>query len=253
MNEDFAFGTSFLHRLDPRGKIISAIALTLIIALTDHYTVAGGGLLVGFIFFTASQIGYSAAAKRLAAVNTFTLFLWLTLPLTYGGPSSLAIGPLAFSDSGIRLAALITIKTNSIFLIIISLLTTSTIGAIGHGLTQLRLPTKLCYLLLYSYRYIFVIHQEYTRLYRAAKMRNFSPTSSLHTYRTFGYLFGMTVIQSWNRSKRVNQAMILRGFSGRLIPLEQLQFGKKDSLFVALSCIIFFCLMTIGYLWPLHY
>lgn len=251
MNEQFAFGSSFFHTLDPRGKIITAGLLTIILALTNQYSVAGAGLLIGIIFLLISRLDHMSVIKRLLAVNSFTLFLWLTLPLTYGGPSSLSVGPLPLSDTGIRLATLIAIKTNSIVLIVISLLATSPISALGHSLNRLRLPTKLCYLLLYSYRYVFVIYQEYNRLRRAARMRNFSPRTSFHTYKTFGYLFGMTIIQSWNRSKRVNQAMLLRGFNGRLISLDQPQFTKNDYFFFLLLAFIAAGLLLTGFLWPL--
>ena len=251
MNEQFAFGRSFFHTLDPRAKIIAVSILTVIIALTKQYSVAGTGLLIGVIFLFISRLDPVSVVKRLLALNSFTLFLWLTLPLTYGGSSSLSIGSLPLSDFGIRLASLITLKTNSIVLIVICLLATSPIGALGHALHRLRLPTKLCYLLLYSYRYVFVIHQEYKRLRRAAKMRNFSAGTSFHTYKTYGYLFGMTVIQSWNRSKRVNQAMLLRGFSGKLISLDQLQFTGKDYCFFLLLVFITAGLLLTGFLWPL--
>ncbi len=233
MNEQFSVGSSYFHRLDPRVKIIASFALTLPLSLTNQHVVAVFGLTFSLIFLLISRINPLPVVKRLMAVNTFTLFLWLTLPLTYGGPAWSTIGPLALSAEGLRLAMLITLKTNAIVLIIISLPATSTISALGHGLYKLHLPVKLCYLLLYSYRYIFVIHQEYKRLLRAAKMRSFSPTTSIHTYRTFGYLFGMTVIQSWNHSRRVNDAMVLRGFTGRLISLDHSQLRKGDYYFLS--------------------
>ena len=58
----------------------------------------------------------------------------------------------------------------SIILFFISLLATSTVARLGHGLQALRLSARLCMLLLFSYRYIFVIHQEFKRLHRAAKL-----------------------------------------------------------------------------------
>ncbi len=251
MNEQFAFGRSIFHALDPRGKIIAVGTFTVILALTNQYSVAGASLFIGVIFLFISRLDPNAVARRLLAVNSFTLFLWLTLPLTYGGPSSLTIGPLPLSETGIRLASLITLKTNSIVLIVICLLATSSIGALGHGLHRLRLPAKLCYLLLYSYRYVFVIHQEYSRLRRAARMRNFSPRTTFHTYKTYSYLFGMTVIQSWNRSKRVSQAMLLRGFDGRLVTLDQLRFTKKDYCFLFFVISITAGLLLTGCWWPL--
>jgi len=38
----------------------------------------------------------------------------------------------------------------------------------------------------------------------------------------------MTLVKSWNRAERVQQAMLLRGFNGRLIPLNQPQPTQAD-------------------------
>ena len=64
-------------------------------------------------------------------------------------------------------------------------------------------------------------------------MRCFIPATNIHTYRTYGYLFGMTLVRSWNRATRVHQAMLLRGFNGRLIPLAQQTVCKNDIIFLA--------------------
>jgi len=246
MNEPFSQGHSWVHQLDSRVKLIGALGLILSIGLTSRFDVAALGLLTGFIFLLISRISLLSVTKRLASVNTFTLFLWITLPLTYGTPSFISLGSLSFSIPGIHLATLITLKTNALVLITLSLLATSTISNLGHGLHRLRLPTKLCYLLLYSYRYLFVIHQEYIRLLRAAHMRNFQPKCSLHTYQTYGYLFGMTLIKSWNRSQRVHQAMILRGFTGRLLPLTQSRLQRGDFYFLAIILAVQIIFLLIG-------
>jgi cobalt/nickel transport system permease protein len=61
------------------------------------------------------------------------------------------------------------------------------------------------------------------------------PATNIHTYRTYGYLFGMTLVRSWNRAIRVHQAMLLRGFNGRLIPLAQQTVGRNDIFFLIVS------------------
>jgi cobalt/nickel transport system permease protein len=77
-----------------------------------------------------------------------------------------------------------------------------------------------------------VIYQEYQKLLRAAHMRCFSPSTNLHTYRTYGYLFGMTLVKSYNRAHRVQQAMLLRGFNGKLIPLHRDESNPQDVAFL---------------------
>lgn len=240
IEEPFASGDSLLHCRDARVKILAACALILVLALTESFLVAGAGLIGAGLLLLAARLQAGPVLRHLLAANLFVLFLWLTLPLTYGGASLTGMGPIALSSAGIRLSALITLKTNAIVLTLLALLSTSSVVSLGHGLEGLKVPPKLCFMLLSTYRYIFVIHQEYQRLQRAARMRGFVPRTNLHTYRTFSHLFGMTLVKSWNRARRVHQAMTLRGFNGQLIPLRQPQLTGADYLFLA-ALLIFSC------------
>ncbi len=247
MEERFARGNSLLHRRDPKVKVLVAAAFITVAAISNSFTVVTLALALAFLLLFVARLEPLQVGKRLLAANTFTLFLWLTLPLTYGGEELMRLGPFSLSVEGIRLATLISLKTNCIVLGLITLLGTSRIASLGHALEGLHVSRRLCFLLLFSYRYIFVIHQEYQKLTRAAGMRCFVPATTLHTYRTYGYLFGMTLVRSWNRAIRVHQAMLLRGFNGRLIPLEQQAIGKNDIVFLVIGLSITAAIATIGF------
>jgi cobalt/nickel transport system permease protein len=135
--------------------------------------------------------------------------------LTYGGEPWTHIGRLAVSRPGILLCLQISLKTAAILLAYTALLATMPLSTLGHTLHRLGAPAKLVHLLLLAYRYIFVIEQEYQRLYRAARIRNFRPGSNLHTYRTYAYLLGMLFVRATERARRVHLAMKCRGFNGQ--------------------------------------
>lgn len=226
--EQFSQGNSLLHRADPRVKIISTAVLSLIIALCQNFTTALAGLLIAILLTIAARLSTKQVLRRLLIVNSFNILLWLLLPLTYGGRPVIDFAGISLSKPGLLLAGLITIKANAIILIFISLLATSTVARLGHGLQKLYLSPRLCALLLFSYRYITVIHQEYQRLQRAAKLRCFKPGTNLHTYKTYAHMLGMLLVKSWNRAERVQQAMALRGFSGRFYSLLELKMNRRD-------------------------
>ena len=236
--ESFSDGNSILHRADTRVKIVSSSSLIIVLAIASSFITAMAGLILGFVLVIIAGLKLRQVFWRLLIVNSFIGLLWLTLPLTYPG-DPLFVGPVRLSHQGLELASLITIKSNAIILIFISLLGSSTVSALGHSMKQLHLPDKLCLLLLFSYRYIFVIYQEYHRLVRAAKLRNFKPGTNLHTYRTYSYLFTMTLVKSWNRAERVQQAMLLRGFQGTFYSLAgQKIAGTKDIILLVVLLII---------------
>jgi len=229
--EQFSQGKSFLHQLDTRVKLISSLILVLIIALSEVFPTAFAGLVLGLLLVVVARLEIPSVLRRLLLVNGFVAFLWLTLPLSYPGDTAFTVGPFTISYQGILLASLITIKTNAIILILISLIATSSVTDLGHSLGKLKMPVKFCLLLLFSYRYIFVINQEFQRLVRAARLRCFSPATTMHTYRTFSYLFGMTLIKSHHRAERVQQAMVLRGFQGKFYSLHTSALGPNEIVF----------------------
>jgi len=228
--EQFSAGSSLLHQADPRGKLISAGVLSLIFALCQQPRTAVAGLLLSLLLTAAARLRWAAVLRRLLAVNSFNLLLLLLLPLTYGGAETVRFAGLHLSLSGLRLAALITVKSNAAALLFISLLSTSTIARLGQGLQALQLPQNLCLLLLFSCRYLGLIHEEFLRLRRAAELRCFQPGTNLHSYRTYGHLLGMVIVRSWNRAARVQQAMALRGFSGVFRSLHVMELRRSDAL-----------------------
>jgi cobalt/nickel transport system permease protein len=238
IDEHFASGVTFFHKRDARVKLIGAATMSLVLALNTSIPAAVAGFLITGTLLILSRPDPFSLSKRIATINIFTLFLWLTLPLTYGGEEVLQFTFLNLHCDGLRMATLITLKTNGIFFCFLALLATSTTASLGHGLEKLGFPRKLTFLLLFSYRQLFVIHQEYQRLQRAAKLRGFIPANSLHTYRTYSHLFAMTLVKSWNRAERIQQAMTLRGFNGRLIPLNQPQLTKIDYFFLAMILLL---------------
>jgi cobalt/nickel transport system permease protein len=157
----------------------------------------------------------------------------------------LNIGPAVVTKEGLLLSARITLKSNAILLALIALMATQSVGTLGHALNRLKAPGKLVYLLLITYRYVFVLEQEYLRLVRAARVRCFTPQTRIHTYRTYAYLIGMLFVRAAARAERVHQAMICRGFSGRFHSLKEFSFTGVDFAWAAIIGIV---LLAAGWL-----
>ena len=244
IEEKFAYGSSMLHRADPKMKIISVTALAMILAVSPSFKVIYIGLALGTLLTLSARLQLFYVFKHLASVNVFIIFLWFVLPFTGGTEVTSHLGPLPVYANGVELAHRITIKANAITLLIIALLTTSPVQRLGRGLQQLGAPHKLTVLLLTSFRYLGVIHQEYLRLRRAANLRSFTPATNLHTYRTFSYLVGMTLVKSYERAKRVHNAMIMRGFNGTF-PVLNVSVTRPGDYILAIVLVSFALFLTI--------
>ena len=235
--EEFAEGNSILHRLDPRVKLVAAVPLALVVALMQGHEGPLRGLVLAVVLVAIAKLDIKKVAVRLAVVNVFVLMLWAFVPFSHPGSEVFSIGPLAASREGLALALGITLKCNAIVLFTIALLGTSQVMNLAHALVHLKVPEKLVHLFFFFYRYLGVLHDEYTRLRTALRVRAFAPRTDMHTYRAFAWLLGMLIVRSFERSGRIYQAMLLRGFHGHFPVIDHFTLGKKDMAFGALMAV----------------
>jgi cobalt/nickel transport system permease protein len=233
IEELFSTGTSFIHSLDPRIKIIVAALFSVLVAVSSNFSALVPALAVSLLMISLAKIPIQRVLHRLLLVNGLIIFLWLVLPFTYRGELWFALGPLVATKEGILCATEITVKSNAILLAMIALLGTIPIFTLGHAINQLSVPDKLVHLLLFTYRYIHVIFQEYRRLINAMKIRGFTPRTNNHTYKTYAYLLGILLVRSYDRAERIHKAMLCRGFSGKYYTSTPFSVKPRDLLYLS--------------------
>lgn len=233
LSEPFAYGESFLHRLDPRIKLVSGALITVPTAVVSSVSSALASLVLACLLALMAELSLKKVLARLLVINGFIAFLWLFLPFSMPGEAIWSLGPLSATMEGINLSLLITIKSNAIAIALMALVATIPVQTLGRAMQNLCLPDKLCNLLLFSYRYIFVIEREYRRLTTAQRARGFKPGTNMHTYRTYAYLVGMLLVKSWDRAERVYQAMLCRGFKNKFYCLSEFACTGRDWTFLA--------------------
>jgi len=242
--EEFAFGQSIWHRMDPRVKIPGLLSFAIVTAVTSDFGVLFISATAALFSLASAQLDKRQVAIRLAAVNGFILFLWFFLPFTTPGEVIARWGGLAVHREGIILGLAITMKANSIAAATIALLGTSSIFDLVHALVHLKVPRQLVQLFFFCYRYIAVIHEEYSRLRASMKVRCFRPRMSFHGYRSLANLTGMLFVRSNDRSERIYQAMVLRGFTGMFWTLDHFHMHRSD--WIAASAMAVLILAMIG-------
>ena len=244
--EEFAQGDSSIHRTDPRVKVISVFAFACVVAAGDSYLM----LLVALVFASClvwlARLDTQGASRRLFLVNGFIGVLWLFLPFTQPGQPWFSLGPLTATHDGIRLALRITLRANAIMLAMLALLGTTPVFHLIHALRHLHMPTKLVHLFFFCCRYISVIEQEYHRLRAAMKVRCFRPSTSMHTYKTYAYLVGMLLVRSYERSQRVYQAMLCRGFQGEYPIYRHFRMRWQDWSYLTVQTLVVAGLIVLG-------
>jgi cobalt/nickel transport system permease protein len=236
--ETFSEGESRLHRLDPRVKLCLAAVFVLCTALSESIVVSCTALVLGAVLVAVAGLKVAQVLRRMRILLLFILLLWITLPLSTPGASLYTIGRLSVSMEGLQQALAITLKATAIILLAIALLGTSSVFSLVHALSHFHLPRKLLYLFFLSYRYVHVLGMEYSRLRDAMSVRAFRPGTNIHTFRSYGYLVGMLLVRSFERSDRIYHAMLCRGFQGRFYLLHHFHMHRSDTVFLLIMSLI---------------
>ncbi len=245
LEEKFAEGSSFIHKLDPRIKVISCIVFIFSVASLTNFYASVVAFLLGVIFLLLANLIKKKTILTLIKINGFILFLWCVIPFSAGGEKIFSFWKLSVTKEGIDLCLLLTLKSNAILMSIISMLLTQPAPVLGKALSCLKFPSKFVFLLLISYRYINLIYEEYNRLMTAAKLRGFVPKTNFKTYKTIGYIFSMVLIKSYDRAERIYKAMVLRGFKGKFYTLYEFSASKKDYIFCGATILLSLFLVAI--------
>lgn len=234
---------------DPRLRLVICVVFAVVTVAVDSFPALFFALALACVALLASGAALGKTLKRMITMDGFILFMLATLPFTTPGPPLFTLFGFPASFEGLLHAARIALTANAVVLMMLTLVGTMDAVVLGHALYRLRMPEALVHLMLFTVRYIAVIRQEYGRLRLAMRARAFTARNALHTYRSFGYLIGMLLVRSLERSERIMQAMKCRGFSGKFYILDAMHLHHRDYGFaiVALLALIGLVGLEVGY------
>ncbi len=233
--DQYHHGHSRLHQLDPRIKLLGAVMFILVATLLPMARWWAYGLLLGAAIFLArvSGLGLTYALKRALVAVPFALAA-IALPVTVPGQPLAQWGNVTLSVEGTLRLVSILIKSWLSVQAAILLAVTTPFPDLLWGLRELRLPKPLISIVSFMYRYLFVMADEALRLMRARAARaGASPTgrsggSLLWRGRVAGGLVGNLALRAFERSERIYDAMVARGFQGEIKTLARPTISLAD-------------------------
>ncbi|MBC7908011.1 MAG: cobalt ECF transporter T component CbiQ [Rhodospirillaceae bacterium] len=219
---------SLVALLDPRSRVMGAVLFALAVVAAHGLAALGAALTVAVVLAFLARLAPVPTLKRLLALDGFMVVVLAMLPFTVPGSAMFDLFGLPASSEGARQAVAILLKANAVTLAMLALLGSMEVVALGHALGRLGVPERFVALFLFTTRYIAVLHQEYSRLRLAMRARAFRLHSSVHSWRAMGWLVGMLLVMSLERSERIHAAMRCRGFTGRFHLCDDSRAGWLD-------------------------
>ncbi|OLS34817.1 cobalt ABC transporter permease [Alkalihalophilus pseudofirmus] len=244
-------GNSFLHKLDPRSKLISVFILLIIIFFADNWF--SSLLLVGLtvMLMAISRVPLLFLYRGLRPILWLVLFtLILHILLTKEGPVLMTLGPIAIHEGGVMNG--LFIATRLLTLVMLTSLITLTTSPIDltDGLESLFTPLKkvglpaheLALMMSIALRFIPTFMQETEKILKAQMARgvDFSSGPISKRVKALLPLLVPLFISAFKRAEDLALAMEARGYRGGegRTKLRVLMWNGKDSFVVVAAVVI---------------
>lgn len=235
--DKYASLDSPLHRRDERAKIISSLGLIIICVSTPPQAFGAfvGYLLVLTLGIAICRVPLSYLLRRSLVIIPFVLTMAIFIPFVAGDEAgSYRVGDLTISKSGLLVFWNVLIKSYVAVLALILLSATTGFDRMLNGLARLKAPSVLVTTCGFAWRYVFVLVDEALRMKRARDARCYGGRWLWHA-KVVGQMIGMLFVRSYERAERVYQAMLARGFEGKMPHVSAGRLDYKDGVLVLVA------------------
>lgn len=209
--DDMARKETVVHRIHPLIKLLTTVIYLTVVVSFGRYEISG---LLPLLFFpvlviTLAELPLLPILKRMLLAAPFVIGIGILNPVF--DHQVLVIGGLTISRGWITFFSVFLkcILTVSAALLLIA---TTGMDRLASALRMLKIPRLFVLQLLLTYRYISVLMEEVSLIWRAYSMR--APRQKGIHRGVWGSLVGQLILRTFERAQRVYQAMCLRGFTG---------------------------------------
>lgn len=248
---------SFMHHLDPRVKVVITVIFIVSNALLPDGAWFAFGLAWLFLLLVnfLSKLGLGYTIKRSLVALPFALIAITVLFSIPGNPVysfHFFMWNFVISDAGLLRFVSILIRSWLSVQMAILLVATTRFPDLIHALEHLRVPAILTTIIAFLYRYLFVLTDEVFRLIRARESRSAAAPGKrvgggvLWRAKVAGNMAGQLFLRSYERSDRIYQAMVARGYTGHLYTLNAHEMKSRDYYVTAFAIVFIFILQVIG-------
>lgn len=249
---------SFLHRLDPRVKVVIALAFILSNALLPDGAWFAFGLSWVFLLLAnqLSGLGIGFTFRRSLVALPFALIAITVLFSLPGKPLSsfhFLFWNLTITDAGLLRFVSILVRSWLSVQMAILLVAVVRFPDLIHALEHLRVPSILTTIIAFLYRFLFVLVDEVFRLMRARESRSAAVATGMRSggsvawrARVAGNMAGQLFLRSYERSDRVYNAMLARGYKGRMETINPHELRRGDYFTAALALLLILFLQLVG-------
>jgi cobalt/nickel transport system permease protein len=255
--DTYRAGDSLWHRLDARVKLVLTLAFVLCTSLTPVGAWPVYILLLALVLSASilAELGATFVLRRAWVALPFALAALPLLVTVPGVPLfSIHAGPwlVSITSAGLERFASIALKSWLSVQMAILLTATTPLPDLLVAMRALRLPKLLVAILGLMWRYLAVLGDEALRMIRAREARSGSWTE--HSGGTLGWrarvtgaMAGSLFLRGYERSERIYDAMLARGYDGTIRSLPLRPVPPRERALLLWTLLGLLALLALGY------
>jgi len=254
--EEIARREGLLQSLDPRAKLIGALALLIAISASHNLTVILALYILTLPIASASRVPMGFYFKRVWVFMPFftgvVALPALFSPFSPGAPIVTLIdlaSPrvyLAITQPGVITAAFLLLRVGASVSIAVLLILTTRWTTLLKALRVLRVPQAFVLILGMTYRYIYVLLHAANNMFLARRSRVVGRVASAEDRRWLAASMGALFAKSYALSDDVYLAMQSRGFRGEAQVMETMAWRTHDWVWLSAFVVVAVLAVWIG-------
>jgi|GEM_PF-5819093 len=235
---------------DPRCTLLNTLILFGAILIVPRSAYAYFMAIALWIILQVVLTGGSLTILFIRLLKIYPMIFLMTIMLPFLSPTErhagdilLSLGKVHIYKQGLMVFADINIRSILLFSASMLLLSASSYTRLMQGLNAWRFPKWIAAIMIYMYRFIFIIAEEFRRMHKAYQSRHLA-LSFRQKVLSLGKISGVYLTRIVARSERIFMAMLAKGFNGHYPVMFSLNWHKRDSLSLALNT-----LFILGIFW----
>ncbi len=177
--------------------------------------------------------------RRIALIVPFIGVVLVSIPFQPGTPLfsfDMGLFALTITREGLNCAGSVGAKAGLSLIAAVVLLSDVPFYAIIDGLRRLKLPRLLLTVLSFNFRFLDLAREEALRMERAWVSRYYGKRK-ITQFATMGRVVGLLLLRGFDRSERVYNAMLARGYDGHIRYLDGATTGIRGIAYIIMIAI----------------
>lgn len=224
--------SNILRRTDTRLKLI--VVFSILFANVGFANIYFSLFLIlnALVTTLVAKVSIKDIIRSLRVPAIFGIFLVVMQALWFKGGNQIEFFGLVIYEEGLLrgIRIFLTIVSGVWFLVLVS--KTSKEDEFLSAFKQIGIPSVMIDVVIMMYRYTFILREEAIRIFLAQKVR-LGYCGLKNSLKSIGELWGLVLVRSLNKASRVYEAMVSRGYNGRLFYESSKELNIKELGLVA--------------------